>query len=145
MILYKRYPWINPFTGREPITGDEFLYHFYTNKNDPTRIFLCIEPSVHPIKKHPFGFLGLIGWILSLTIGDSLGIEFILIPIVFTIFSIISGSIFSFFTYIFYYLNERKWKQQVIDDWKSDKLRYKQSESELTGINLKPIDESKFF
>ena len=48
-----------------------------------------------------------------------------------------------------YYKKERKWKQQVIHDWKSDKLRYKHSESILSDFTFKiggsPMDESKFF
>ena len=48
-----------------------------------------------------------------------------------------------------YYKKERKWKQQVINDWKSDKLRYKHSEATLSTVAFKlggsPIDESAFF
>ena len=147
LISYKTYPWINETTGKEPVTGDEFLYVFFTHKDEPGKTFLCMKPSVHPINKHPLGFLGLISFfplLLSETLGDLLFVFMIAF-----ILSFITGSIISFGTYISYYKKERKWKQQVIHDWKSDKLRYKHSESILSDFTFKiggsPMDESKFF
>ena len=43
---------------------------------------------------------------------------------------------------------ERKWKQKVIHDWKSDKLRYEHSKSILCSWKfdrVAPIDEKVFF
>ena len=31
IISFKSYEWINPKTGRKPITGDEFLYYFVSH------------------------------------------------------------------------------------------------------------------
>jgi hypothetical protein len=146
LIKYKPYPWVNSLTGKEPKTGDEFLYHFYINKDEPERTFLCIQPSIHPIKKHPFGFFYLNVGILLLSLGRFLHEDLIFISGMLLIVGIISGSIFSFISYIFYYLNEKKWKKQVIQDWKLDKLRYKHSDSILCSSYSPfiPIDESKF-
>ena len=146
---YKTYPWVNTITGKEPVTGDEFLYVFFSHKDEPEKTFLCINPSVHPIKKHPIGFLGLVSFLLLLIIGDdTLGDLTIVFGGIFVI-GLITGSIMSFGHYIGYYKKERKWKQQVINDWKSDKLRYKHSEATLSTVAFKlggsPIDESAFF
>ena len=149
LISYKTYPWVNTITGKEPVTGDEFLYVFFSHKDEPEKTFLCMNPSVHPIKKHPIGFLGLVSFLLLLIIGDdTLGDLTIVFGGVF-VMGLITGSIMSFGHYIGYYKKERKWKQQVINDWKSNKLRYKHSEATLSTYAFKlggsPIDESAFF
>ena len=149
LISYKTYPWVNTITGKEPVTGDEFLYVFFSHKDEPEKTFLCMNPSVHPIKKHPIGFLGLVSFLLLLIIGDdTLGDLTIVFGGVF-VMGLITGSIMSFGHYISYYKKERKWKQQVINDWKSNKLRYKHSEATLSTYAFKlggsPIDESAFF
>ena len=146
---YKTYPWVNTTTGKEPVTGDEFLYVFFSHKDEPEKTFLCMNPSVHPIKKHPIGFLALVSFLLLLIIGDdTLGDLTIVFGGIF-VMGLITGSIMSFGHYIGYYKKERKWKQQVINDWKSDKLRYKHSEATLSTVAFKlggsPIDESAFF
>ena len=146
---YKTYPWVNTITGKEPVTGDEFLYVFFSHKDEPEKTFLCMNPSVHPIKKHPIGFLALVSFLLLLIIGDdTLGDLTIVFGGVF-VMGLITGSIMSFGHYIGYYKKERKWKQQVINDWKSNKLRYKHSEATLSTYAFKlggsPIDESAFF
>ena len=147
LISYKTYPWVNSKTGKEPVTGDEFKYVFYSHKDEPEKKFLCMNPSVHPIKQHTIGFLGLVSF-LPILIGETLG-ELLYLFIGIFIISLITGSIISFGTYINHYNKERKWKQQVINDWKSDKLRYKHSESILSTFTFKlggsPIDESVFF
>ena len=149
LISYKTYPWLNTNTGKEPVTGDEFLYVFYSHKDEPEKKFLCMNPSVHPIKKHPIGFLGLISFLPLLAGEETLGELLFVVFIGIFIISLITGSIISFGNYIGYYNKERKWKQQVINDWKSDKLRYKHSESILSAFTFKlggsPIDESVFF
>ena len=148
LISYKTYPWVNTSTGKEPVTGDEFLYVFFSHKDEPEKKFLCMNPSVHPIKKHPIGFLGLVSF-LPLIIGEETLGELLFVFIGIFIISLITGSIISFGNYVSYYNKERKWKQQVINDWKSDKLRYKHSESILSTFTFKlggsPIDESVFF
>ena len=149
LISYKTYPWVNTITGKEPVTGDEFLYVFFSHKDEPEKTFLCMNPSVHPIKKHPIGFLGLVSFLLLLIIGDdTLGDLTIVFGGLF-VMGLITGSIMSFGHYIGYYKKERKWKQQVINDWKSNKLRYKHSEATLSTYAFKlggsPIDESAFF
>tara|TARA_S200000501_G_scaffold148096_1_gene139715 strand:- start:2427 stop:2873 length:447 start_codon:yes stop_codon:yes gene_type:complete len=148
MASYKTYPWVNTITGKKPVTGDEFLYVFFSHKDEPEKTFLCMNPSTHPIKKHPIGFLGVASFILLLIIGDTLG-ELIYVFGGIFIISLITGSLMSFGHYISYYKKERKWKQQVINDWKSDKLRYKHSEATLSTYAFKlggsPIDESAFF
>ena len=112
-----------------------------------------MNPSVHPTKKHPLGCLGLVSFLFLLIMGDTLGeltdgAAFYVLGGIFVI-SLITGSIMSFGHYIGYYKKERKWKQQVINDWKSDKLRYKHSEAILSTYAFKlggsPIDESAFF
>ena len=150
IILYKTYPWINPNTGKEPETGDEFLYVFWTHKDEPEKKYLCMrpEPPVHPIKKHPLGFLGFISLIITVFLGEiwiDLSIFFGFIFLC----SLITGSIISVFTYTLYYKKVRKWKQKVIIDWKSNKLRYKYSECTLSDfvfeVGGSPIDEKVFF
>lgn len=65
------------------------------------------------------------------------------------ILGLMGGSFISFLYYIRYYRKERKWKQQVINDWKSDKLFYYHSESVLNKFEFKeepsPQKESVFF
>lgn len=150
---YKTYPWVNTITGKEPVTGDEFLYVFFSHKDEPEKTFLCMNPSVHPIKKHPIGFLALVSFLILLIMGDKLGeltdgASLYVLGGIF-VMGLITGSIMSFGHYIGYYKKERKWKQQVINDWKSDKLRYKHSEATLSTVAFKlggsPIDESAFF
>ena len=141
-----KYPWVNPSTGLEPETGDEFLYVFFTHKNEPDKTYLCMSPTTtHPIKKHPLGFMGLVSIVLIPFLGESLSFWFGLI----LFFSLITGSIISVFTYTVYYNKVRKWKRQVILDWKSNKLRYKSSECTLSDFTFKlggsPIDEKVFF
>jgi hypothetical protein len=150
LISYNTYPWINEATGKEPITGDEFLYLFFSHKDEPEKKMLCMKPAVHPIKKHPLGFLGLISVLAFLLFGDEMErIEELryLFLVLFAI-GLITGAVFSFCTYINYYLKERKWKQKVIHDWKSDKLRYEHSKSILCSWKfdrVAPIDEKVFF
>mgnify|MGYP003328867665 FL=1 len=71
MASYKKYPWVNTITGKKPVTGDEFLYVFFSHKDEPEKTFLCMNPSTHPIKKHPIGFLGVASFILLLIIKGS--------------------------------------------------------------------------
>ena len=91
----------------------------------------------------------MVSFLLLLIIGDdTLGDLTIVFGGVF-VMGLITGSIMSFGHYIGYYKKERKWKQQVINDWKSNKLRYKHSEATLSTYAFKlggsPIDESAFF
>jgi len=146
IVFYKTYPWINPETGKEPKTGDEFLYIFFTHKDEPNKTYLCMKPSIHPIKQHPLGFFGFIS-LFPLTLQEKIG-DFLVVFFVIFFCSLFTGSLISFWTYISYYTKEKKWKQQVIKDWKSDKLKYKYSDSILSDFTFKlggsPIDESKF-
>ena len=151
---YINYKWENPKTG------DEYLYFWwksseYTFKNskhtNDEKIFLCIDPPIHPIKKHPLGFVGITSLILTFLIG-SLDIIVTHSDIYFYLFcvffiGVITGGVSSFGTYVPYFLKEKKWKRKVILDWKNDKLKYKHKESILS--KCKPLgelqDEEKFF
>ena len=149
LIFYKNYRWINPNTGKKPVTGDEFKYMFFSHKNNPERIFLCMNPAIHPIKKHPVGFIGwplLIIVVFLIDIFDSSNIFFMILFLV-LIGILVSGRMFTFLSYLSYYHNEKKWKQRVLSDWKSGMLRYKYSESELGKFGPwgVPQDESLFF
>lgn len=150
LISYKTYPWINTSTGSPPVTGDEFLYVWY---GTPPR--LCMKKPTNPILKHPFGFLFWV-FILLIICKHTFGLDFldendffIGIWILVFILGIYTGSCISFLYYINYYRKERKWKQQVINDWKSNKLRHKYSESVLNKFEFKekpsPQKEDVFF
>lgn len=145
LISYKNYQWINPETGKKPVTGDEFLYVFFSSKEEPDKKYLCMNPPVHPIKKHPLGFLGWFLCVVNYFIGDKNDLFFVFILIIGGLF--ISGTMFSFLTYIPYFFQEKKWKKQVLNDWKSGVLRYKYSESKLSkfGDWGSPQDESLFY
>jgi hypothetical protein len=160
IIFFETYPWVNESTGQEPVTGDEFKYIFFAHKDRPRKKFLCMNPAKHPIKQHPIGFLGILSFFIIIILYffgvpmfdfnaatfdllDNYG--FILL--FFVVISFISGTMFSFGFYIDYYIKERKWKQQVINDWKSNKLRYKYSKSTLGKFGKwgEPQDEELFF
>ena len=148
LISYNTYPWINESTGKEPVTGDEFLYLFFSHKDEPEKKMLCMKPAVNPIKKHPLGFLSLISGLAFAFFGEEMIEELNILFGVLLTLGFITGALFSFFTYINYYRKERKWKQKVIHDWKSDRLKYKHSESILCGWKfdrVSPIDEKAFF
>lgn len=130
LVSYKSYPFINPSTNKPPVTGDEFLYHWA----DTTLIIH--KQSFNPILKHP---LGLLVWVALLffilvdgfTENEQL-VEYSLIGFLFIlVISLYTGSIRSFPNCVGFYFDERKWKKQVIRDWKSDRLKYKCSESTL--------------
>ena len=149
LIEFKTYPFINSKTGKKPVTGDEFLYLFFIHKEDPDRkVYLCMDPTrVHPIKKHPLGVLGYIS--VCLIMLEDFLFDLSPYPQLILLCGIITGSMFSLINYIVYYIRLRKWKQKVILDWKSNKLRYKYSESTLSDFNFQlgcsPIDEKLFF
>lgn len=152
LISYKSYKWVNPETGKEPVLGDEFLYVFFAHKDEPQKVYLCMKPAIHPIKKHPMGLLGILAFVIAVALGENenqiLSDTAIISGIIGLLF-LITGSIFSFISYTSYYLKERQWKQKVIIDWKSDLLRFKHHESTLSDFKFKkggaPIDEKVFF
>ena len=143
LISFKNYTWINPETGRKPVRGDEFLYKFLDNSDESEKKHLCMDPSINPIKKHPIGFLGLLSFLFGSTFDGDIQ-TFILILFM---LSLISGTLISFISYVFFYFKEKKWKRQVILDWKSGKLKYNSSESILVSSkNIRiPLDENIFF
>lgn len=96
LISYNTYPWLNESTGKEPVTGDEFLYLFYSHKDEPEKKMLCMKPAVNPIKKHPLGFLGLISVLAFLFFGEEMIEELnILFGVLFAL-GFITGALFSF-------------------------------------------------
>ena len=150
---YINYKWGNPKTG------DEYLYFWWKgsklSSKDSThsnyeKIYLCIDPPVHPIKKHPIGFAGILCLVIIFLIGlldivpTHSNIYFYLGSILFI--GIISGGVPSLGTYIPYYLKEKKWKRKVIFDWKNDKLKYKHSETILGKCDpLGEIQDEEIF
>ena len=135
---YINYKWENPKTGDEYLyfwwNGSEYTFKDSKHSNSE-KIYLCIDPPVHPIKKHPIGFVGITSLVIMYLV--------ILLDVVpshsdiyvyfFSIFfiGIITGGVSSFGTYVPYYLKEKKWKRKIILDWKNDNLKYKHSESVL--------------
>ena len=96
-----------------------------------------MDYSTHPVLKHPLGFLFYFVSIIFLldnqiletfiiTNSDQIRgvgpVEGVMICLFFL--NLLTGSFLSFIYYVNYYLKEKKWKKKVIEDLRSDKLRY---------------------
>ena len=117
LIWYKSYKW------PEPKSGDVFLYEFWKNplKDEDTGL-LIMKPTTKPITQHPLGFWGLVFlliFIITIELVKDVGIIFFIL----FLSCLLSGHIFGYISYWKnYYLKEKKWKKQVIKDWKNGKL-----------------------